>query len=131
MAGELARALNAQSLDIEHARLSPERLASLIGLVDAGTVNLNTAKRVFQQAFASGDDPGAIVEREGLAQVSDSGAIDAAVEEVLSAKAAEVERFRNGEEKVFGFLVGQVMRALRGKGNPAVVNEVLRRKLGG
>ncbi len=131
MTGELARALNAAGLGIEDAKVSPERLASLIALVNAGTINLNTGKRVFQLAFSSGDDPRAIVEREGLAQVSDEGAIGSVIDGVLASNAAEVERYRSGEEKVFGFLVGQAMKALQGKGNPQLVRELLAAKLKG
>jgi len=131
MAGELARALNTAGLGIEETRISPSQLAGLIGLVAAGTINLNTAKKVFQKAFEAGEDPKAIVDREGLAQVSDEGAIASAIDEMLAANAAEVERFRAGEEKVLGFLVGQAMKALKGKGNPSLVNEILRNKLTG
>jgi aspartyl-tRNA(Asn)/glutamyl-tRNA(Gln) amidotransferase subunit B len=131
MGGELARALNAAGLEIDASRVSPGRLAGLIALVAAGTVNLNTAKRVFLRAFESGEDPSAIVEREGLAQVTDEDAIEKAVEGVIAGNAGEVERFRAGEEKVFGFLVGQAMKALKGKGNAKLVNEILRAKLAG
>ena len=131
MSGELARALNAAGLGVASSRVSPARMAALIGLVANGTINLNTAKRVFQRAFDDGDDPAAIVEREGLAQVSDTGAIEAAVDEVLSAHTDHVERFRAGEEQVAKFLMGQVMKALKGKGNPKLVDEILRRKLAG
>ncbi len=131
MAGEVSRAINAAGSSIEEARVSPQRLAALIAAVGAGTVNLNTAKRVFQLAFESAEDPADIIEREGLGQVSDTSAIERAIEQVLAENAPEVERFRAGEEKVLGFLVGKAMRALGGKGNPKLVNETLRRALGG
>jgi aspartyl-tRNA(Asn)/glutamyl-tRNA(Gln) amidotransferase subunit B len=130
MSGEVSRALNAAGGTIEEARVSPPRLAALIAAVKSGTVNLNTAKRVFQLAFASGDDPAGIIAREGMAQVSDTAEIEKAIEQVLAENAPEVERFRAGEEKVLGFLVGKAMRALGGKGNPKLVNEVLHRALG-
>jgi aspartyl-tRNA(Asn)/glutamyl-tRNA(Gln) amidotransferase subunit B len=130
MAGELARWLGAHGVEISSSPVGPAGLAKLIGLVAAGTVNLNTAKRVLQQAFETGKDPGDIVAEQDLAQVSDAGPIDAAIAEVLAANATEAERFRAGEEKVFGFLVGQVMKALGGRGNPALVRERLRSTLG-
>ena len=80
--------------------------------------------------FRTGKDPDAVVAEKGLAQVSDSGAIEAAVDQVLAAQAAEVEKYRAGKQQVFGFLVGQVMKALKGKGNPQRVNELLKQKLG-
>jgi aspartyl-tRNA(Asn)/glutamyl-tRNA(Gln) amidotransferase subunit B len=131
MAGELARALNTAGIGIAEARVSPARLAELIRLVGSGTVNLNTAKRVFQQAFESGDDPGAIIEREGLAQISDESALASAIANVVAAHPKEVGRYRAGEEKVFGFLVGQVMRETKSKANPALVNDLLRKVLTG
>ncbi|MFN2641757.1 MAG: Asp-tRNA(Asn)/Glu-tRNA(Gln) amidotransferase subunit GatB [Actinomycetota bacterium] len=129
MAGELGRALNNAGVGIQDARVSPAQLADLIRLVGAETVNLNTAKRVFQMAFESGDDPGVIIGREGMAQVSDEGALATAIAAVVASNATEVERFRAGEEKVFGFLVGQVMRETKGKANPALVNDLLRKVL--
>ncbi len=129
MSGELARALNAAGLGIGEARVSAAGLAALIVLVRDGTINLNTAKKVFQVAFEAGADPAALVAERGLAQVSDTSQIDAAVAEVLGSNTKEVERFRAGEEKVFNFLFGQVMRSLDGKGKPDAVRESLRRAL--
>jgi len=130
MSGELARALNSAVLGIEDSRVTPAALAKLIALVRDGTINLNTAKKVFQDAFAEGVDPAELVAQRGLAQVSDSGAIAGVVAEVLAANAAEVERYRSGEDKVFGFLMGQVMKALKGQGKPDAVQGVLREALG-
>jgi aspartyl-tRNA(Asn)/glutamyl-tRNA(Gln) amidotransferase subunit B len=117
MSGELARALNTAGLGIEDARVTP-------------SINRNTAKKVFQDAFESGGDPAAIVAERGLAQVSDESAIAAAVAQVLVDNAAMVERFRSGEEKVFGALMGAAMKALKGQGKPDVVQRVLRKQLG-
>ena len=126
MTGELARALNTAGHDIEAAVLRPPQLASLIAAVKDGTVNLNTAKKVFLDAYERGADPLALIEEQGLTQVSDDAAVRAIVDEVLAQNVAEVERFRAGEEKVFGFLVGQVMKASKGQASPQVVNAVLR-----
>ncbi|MGZ4145233.1 MAG: Asp-tRNA(Asn)/Glu-tRNA(Gln) amidotransferase subunit GatB [Actinomycetota bacterium] len=131
MAGELARALNSAGDTIEDARVGVKELAALIAAVKDGKVTLNTAKKAFQDAYVAGKSPLAIVEEQGLKQVSDDGAVEAIVDEVLSANQAEVERFRAGEEKVFKFLVGQVMKATKGRASPQVVDRVLRARLGG
>ncbi|HJR19380.1 MAG TPA: Asp-tRNA(Asn)/Glu-tRNA(Gln) amidotransferase subunit GatB [Actinomycetota bacterium] len=131
MAGELARALNTAGLGIAESRIEAAALAALIKLVSDGTINLNTAKKVFQDAFEAGTDPSALVAERGLAQVSDEGPIKAAIAEVLAANQKEVERFRAGEEKVVGFLMGQAMKALKGQGKPDVVQRLLREALGG
>jgi aspartyl-tRNA(Asn)/glutamyl-tRNA(Gln) amidotransferase subunit B len=131
MSGELARALNTAALSIEDARIPPAGLARLIELVRDGTINLNTAKKVFQDAFSSGADPASMVAEKGLGQVSDTSEIALVVAEVLSENAAMVERFRSGEEKLFNALFGQVMKALKGRGNPDGVKDALRKALGG
>ena len=129
MAGELARALNAAGLGIGESRIAAAQLAALIALVADGTINLNTAKKVFQEAFEAGVDPTRMVAERGLAQVSDEGPIKAAIADVLAANPREVERFRAGEEKVVGFLMGQAMKALKGQGKPDVVQRLLREAL--
>jgi len=130
MLGDLAALLNAEGIAIGDARVTPAMLAELIGLVEDGTISGKQAKQVFAEAAETGDAPGAIVEARGMKQVSDTGAIEAAVAAVLEANPAEVESYRGGKTSVIGFFVGQVMREMRGQGNPAVVNEVLRRMLG-
>jgi len=129
MAGELARALNTHGHDISQSMLSAHDIARLIGAVGDGVVNLNTAKKVFQDAYSQGKTPMLLIDEQGLRQVSDDTAIRAIVDEVLVANPSEVERYRAGEDKVFGFLVGQVMRAAKGQAAPAVVNDVLKRAL--
>jgi len=131
MAGELARALNTAGVGIEETRISPAQLAGLIALVRDDTINLNTAKRVFQDAFESGVDPANLVAERGLAQVSDESAIAGVIDEVLASNASEVVRYRSGEDKVFGFLMGQAMKALKGQGKPDTVQRILRRALDG
>jgi aspartyl-tRNA(Asn)/glutamyl-tRNA(Gln) amidotransferase subunit B len=110
-------------------RFSTEQFARLLKAVDAGKVSLNAAKEVFAEMFRTGKEPEHIIEARGLAQVSDSGAIEAAIVAVLEAHAGEVEKYRSGKKQVFGFLVGQVMKAMKGKGNPALVNQLLRARL--
>jgi aspartyl-tRNA(Asn)/glutamyl-tRNA(Gln) amidotransferase subunit B len=93
------------------------------------TINGRIAKEVFETMVETGDDPASIVDRKGLRQVTDTGAIDAAVDRVLAANADKVADYRAGKEKLFGFFVGQVMKSMAGKGNPALVNETLKQKL--
>ncbi|MFP5223956.1 MAG: Asp-tRNA(Asn)/Glu-tRNA(Gln) amidotransferase subunit GatB [Actinomycetota bacterium] len=129
MAGELARALNARGDDISASKVEATDLATLIDAVGAGKVNLNTAKRAFQRAYEEGRTPMDIVETEGLTQVSDDDALVPLVDEVLSSHPDEVARFKAGEEKLMGFLMGQVMRAARGRGAPDAVKRVLGERL--
>ncbi len=131
MNGEVARLANERGEEPAAWKLTPARLASVLRLVEAGTIGGPGAKQVVEEIFASGGEPEEIVRAKGLAQVSDEGAIEAAVDEVLAAHPAEVARFRGGERKLGGFFVGQVMKRMKGKGNPAVVNALLARKLGG
>ncbi|BDG09902.1 Asp-tRNA(Asn)/Glu-tRNA(Gln) amidotransferase subunit GatB [Anaeromyxobacter paludicola] len=129
--GEVARLANETGLAPRDWKLAPAALASLLRLLDAGTLGGPGAKQVLEVLFREGGDPEAVVKEKGLAQVSDEGAIEAAVDEVLAASPVEVERYRGGNRKLIGFFVGQVMKRMRGKGNPAVVNALLEKKLGG
>jgi aspartyl-tRNA(Asn)/glutamyl-tRNA(Gln) amidotransferase subunit B len=127
--GDLFGALNRLGVGIEHSPVSPEQLGALIDLIADGTVSGRLAKEVFAEMVASGTDPAAIVEAKGLRQVTDTGAIAAAIEAVLTANADKVAQYRAGRDKLYGFFVGQVMRATQGKADPALVNELLRKKL--
>ena len=130
--GEVTRGLNDNGLSIEQCPVSPQRCwPDLLALIDAGTISGKIAKTVFDEMWKSGKEPAAIVEEQGLVQVSDTGAIEAIIDEIIAANAGQVEEFRGGKEKVFGFFVGQVMKASKGKANPAVVNELLLGKLKG
>jgi aspartyl-tRNA(Asn)/glutamyl-tRNA(Gln) amidotransferase subunit B len=131
MNGEVARLANERGEVPSAWKLTPARLAAILKLLDAQTIGGPGAKQVLEEVFASGADPEEVVRARGLAQVSDAGALEAAVDQVLAAAAAEVERYRGGNKKLLGFFVGQVMKATKGKGNPAVVNELLRKKLDG
>ncbi|HEX2197998.1 MAG TPA: Asp-tRNA(Asn)/Glu-tRNA(Gln) amidotransferase subunit GatB [Burkholderiales bacterium] len=128
--GELAAALNRDGKDIASCPVSAGMLAGIIRRVNDGTISGKAAKQVFEVMWSKGGDADDIIEREGLRQMSDAGALDKAVEEVLAANARQVADYRAGKEKAFNSLVGQVMKATRGKANPAQVNELLRKKLG-
>jgi aspartyl-tRNA(Asn)/glutamyl-tRNA(Gln) amidotransferase subunit B len=129
--GELSAALNESGVPVEQAPVSPRQLAGLIARVADGTINNKTAKDVFAALWArEGDSADAIIEARGLKQISDAGAIEKIVDEVLAANPKSVEEFRAGKEKAFNALVGQAMKATRGKANPQQVNEILRRRLG-
>ncbi len=130
MNGEVARLANERGEAPSAWKLTPARLAEILRLLDAQTIGGPGAKAVLEEVFATGAEPGEVVRAKGLAQVSDTGAIEAAVDAVLAASAAEVERYRAGNKKLMGFFVGQVMKATKGKGNPAVVNALLKKKLG-
>jgi len=129
--GELFGALNRKGLDIADTPVPAARLGGLIDLIVDGTISNRIAKDVFEDMVETGRDAAAIVEEKGLRQMSDSGAIEAVVDELIAGNPGQVEQFRAGNEKVLGWFVGQVMKATQGKANPKLVNDVLRRKLAG
>ncbi|MCL4847889.1 MAG: Asp-tRNA(Asn)/Glu-tRNA(Gln) amidotransferase subunit GatB [Acidobacteria bacterium] len=131
MMGEMARVMNERQLAFDALAVAPEGLAALLGLVAAGRITSGIAKGVFETMVETGDDPGLIVEREGLASVDDEAAIVEAVGRVLEAHGDAVATYRSGKPQTFGFLMGQVMKALKGKADPTRVSEVLRRTLDG
>jgi aspartyl-tRNA(Asn)/glutamyl-tRNA(Gln) amidotransferase subunit B len=104
-------------------------LAELVRLIDEGKISGKSAKTVFEQLVDSGRPPGEIVAEKGLEQLSDASAIEVAVQQVIAANARQVSQYLAGNEKVFGFLVGQVMKATRGKANPQTVNDILKKRL--
>ena len=130
MLGEVSRTLNDRGLDLARLPLTPEHLGELIQLVQAGTINLNTAKeQVFPALLAGAGAPGAIVAQQGLGQVSDPGAIEALVGATLAAHPAQLEQYRAGKDSLRGFFVGQIMKAGKGKLNAQIINEALERAL--
>ena len=130
--GEVTRALNEDSnRGIADCPVTPALLADLLKLMEKGTISGKIAKTVFDEMYKSGKAPAAIVEEKGLVQVSDTGAIEAMIDEVLEKNPGQVAEYRGGKETLFGFFVGQVMRASKGKANPALVNELLLKKLNG
>jgi aspartyl-tRNA(Asn)/glutamyl-tRNA(Gln) amidotransferase subunit B len=130
--GELAAALNKAEIDISRSPIPANVLAGILARIGDGTLSGKTAKKVFDVAWTQG--PGAsvdgIIEKEELRQISDAGAIEKLVDEVLARNPGQVKEYRAGKEKAFNSLVGQVMKASQGKANPAQVNEILRKKLG-
>ena len=127
--GELARLLNATGTSIDDLAFAPVRLVELIRLVDDGTLSMGMARTVFEDMFESGDAPGAVAERRGLVQISDAGAVQAAVDEAIEGNPQPVADYLAGRDAALGFLVGQVMRITRGKANPQVAGDLLRQRL--
>jgi len=127
--GDLMGALNAVGQDISQSPIAPERLGGLVALIRQGGISGKMAKEVFAKMFASGEAAMAIVEREGLKQISDTGALEQIVDEVLQQNTKQVDQYKSGKTAVLGFLVGQVMKASRGQANPGVVNDLLKKKL--
>jgi aspartyl-tRNA(Asn)/glutamyl-tRNA(Gln) amidotransferase subunit B len=131
MLRDLRETLADLELEIEATRLTPEMLAGLMALVDRGVTTARSARELLPVLVREGGDPAALVRERGLETVSDAGVLEAAVAAVLAENAENAERYRNGEEKVLNFLMGQVMRRTGGKASPAQVRELLARKLGG
>ncbi|TWA87473.1 aspartyl/glutamyl-tRNA(Asn/Gln) amidotransferase subunit B [Azospirillum brasilense] len=129
--GELFGYLNKAGKEIEESPVSAENLGGLIDLIADNTISGRIAKEVFEAMFETGERPADIVEKKGLRQVTDTGAIESSIDAVLAANADKVAEFRSGKDKLFGFFVGQVMKATQGKANPALVNEILMAKLKG
>ena len=129
MMGDFYAALNRTGRSIEDSPVSAAALGELLDLMADATINGRIAKDVLEAMVDEGKAAAAIVEERGLRQVTDTGAIDAAVESVLAANAGKLAEYRAGKDKLFGFFVGQVMKAMAGKGNPALVNEALKRRL--
>jgi len=127
--GDLFAALNRTGNTIETSPVTAEALGKLLDLMADNTINGRIAKTVFDAMVETGKDPAAIVDERGLRQVTDTSAIDDAVAKVLAANAQMVAEYKSGKDKLFGFFVGQVMRTMGGKGNPALVNQALKRKL--
>ncbi len=128
--GDLSAALNKAELDIADSRIGAGQLAGLLARIQDGTLSGKLAKQVFEAMWSEGGEADAIIEARGLKQMSDSGEIERIIDEVMAANDRSVEEFRSGKEKAFNALVGQVMKASKGKANPAQVNDLLRKKLG-
>jgi aspartyl-tRNA(Asn)/glutamyl-tRNA(Gln) amidotransferase subunit B len=127
---DLFGALNRLGKSIVDSPVSPAQGAELLGLIADGTISNTLGKQVFEIMLETGDDAGKIVEERGLKQTSDTGAIEAVIAEVMANNADKVAEYRGGKDKLFGFFVGQTMKAMAGKANPAVVNELLKKTLG-
>ncbi|MEC8664485.1 MAG: Asp-tRNA(Asn)/Glu-tRNA(Gln) amidotransferase subunit GatB [Pseudomonadota bacterium] len=127
---ELLGALNKEDKELSESPITAEQLGGLIDLISDNTISGKIAKDVFAEMFETGKDASAIVEEKGLKQVTDTGAIEAIIDEVIAENPDNVEAYRGGKDKLFGFFVGQVMKKSQGKANPALVNELLKAKLG-
>ena len=128
--GELTRELNHSGTDASASPVSPGQLVSLLQLVEQGTISLKVAREIFPEVYSSGKTPEQIVQEKGLLKVSDEGALDKIIGDVLAKNPTQVAQFKEGKQQVLGFLVGQVMKASGGKANPGKVNELLKKKLG-
>lgn len=127
---ELLGALNKDEKKLSQSPISAEQLGGLIKLISNNTISGKIAKDVFAEMYKTGQDADKIVEAKGLKQVTDTGAIEAIIDQVIADNPDNVEKYRGGKDKLFGFFVGQVMKASQGKANPAIVNELLKKKLG-
>jgi aspartyl-tRNA(Asn)/glutamyl-tRNA(Gln) amidotransferase subunit B len=126
---DVLRVAKESNFTIEAFPVSPAHLSAMINLIADGTISGKIAKDVFEEMLATGEAPRSIVERKGLMQISDTGAIEAIIDEILAANAGQVEQYRAGKSQVFGFFVGTAMKAMKGKANPKVVNDLLKKKL--
>ena len=127
--GDLSGALNADGKDITESPVSATHLGELVGLIRKNEISGKLAKEIFPKMFLSGEEPRVIMEREGLTQISDTGALEKIIDEVIVANPKQVEQYKGGKTAVIGFLVGQIMKASRGQANPAAVNELLKKRL--
>ncbi len=127
--GDFLRLVNAANQEVAQSRVTPENLAELLTLVDQGIISGKIAKDVFEEMFASGKSPKSVIEEKGLVQISDTGELEKLAEEILAKNPGSVSDYRGGKEKALGFLVGQIMKATRGKANPKLANEILLQKL--
>ena len=128
--GDFAKLLNDENKQINESLVTPQLLVDMLSLIENGTISGKIAKTVFEEMYRTGKNADVIVKEKGLVQISDESGIETIVDEILSNNADEVKRFREGETKLMGFFVGQVMKATKGKANPKMVNELLRKKLG-
>jgi len=129
--GEVNAQLNRDGLDMSQCPISAQQLGGMLQRISDGTISNSGAKEVFRSMWADGGDADAIIEAKGLKQVSDSGAIEALVDEIIAANAEKVAEYRSGKDKLFGFFVGLAMKASKGKANPAQLNDILKQKLAG
>jgi len=129
--GEVARAVNEGEVDLSAPRFKAAQVAQVYGLQDAGTLSSTAAKEVLAEVLRTGKDPAQVVSEKGLAQVSDSSALEAVVDSVIAKNPGEAEKYKAGKKALLGFFVGAAMRELKGKGNPGVLNDLFKKRLGG
>ena len=127
---EISKRLNAEEIGIESAQVTAQQLAQIIQRIQDGTISHNAARQVFDALWrGEASDADAVIEAKGLKQMNDTGALEKIIDEIIAANPANVEQYRAGKDKAFNALVGQVMKASKGKANPQQVNELLRAKL--
>jgi aspartyl-tRNA(Asn)/glutamyl-tRNA(Gln) amidotransferase subunit B len=129
--GDILRFMNEEKQDITACKITPHALADLIRLIDGGTISGKIAKEVFEQMYKTGKPAAAIIAENGLVQITDEGALVQAITDVIAASPKQLEQYRGGRDKVFGFFVGQVMKATQGKANPQLLNDLLKKMLAG
>jgi aspartyl-tRNA(Asn)/glutamyl-tRNA(Gln) amidotransferase subunit B len=129
--GEVSAQLNRDGLDMTQCPISAQQLGGMLARIADGTISNSGAKEVFRTMWAEGGEADAIIEAKGLKQVSDSGAIETLVDEIIAGNADKVAEYRSGKDKLFGFFVGLAMKASKGKANPAQLNDILKKKLEG
>ena len=123
--GDFARMLNEKEIEIDESKVTEENLASLIMLIDKGTISSKIAKQIFEEMFETGEDAKTIVEKRGLVQISDEGAIKEICQRVVDANPQSIIDYKAGKDRALGFLVGQIMKETKGKANPQIVNKLL------
>jgi len=129
--GDVLRLLNEEKRDIRDCPVKPESLAAMIRFIEDGTISGKIAKDVVEEMYRTGKPPKAVIEEKGLVQITDEGAVADAIRKVIEANPAQLAQYRSGKDKVFGFFVGQVMKATQGKANPKLVNDLLKKMLAG
>lgn len=129
--GEMLRLLKADEREIDDLTMKAEDLGALIKLIKSGTISNSIGKTVFEEMYKTGKAPDVIVKEKGLMQISDTGAIEKAIDEVMAASPQQLAEYRSGKDKLFGFFVGQVMKKMAGKANPGMINDILKKKLSG
>ncbi len=127
--GDMLRLVNQERVKMDELKLQPEQLWEMLKMIDAGTINGKIAKSVFELMFKTGKGPEEIVTEQGLVQISDSGQLEALAAKVIGANPKSVADYLGGKEQAFGFLVGQMMKETKGRANPRVVNQLLRKEL--
>ena len=128
--GELSGALNRDGLEVDASRVPATALAGLLARIGDDTISGKLAKEVFEAMWSEGRGADEIIDARGLRQITDTGAIEQAIDAIMAANPKQLAEYRSGKDKLFGFFVGQVMKATQGKANPAQLNELLKRKLG-
>ena len=129
--GDVLRFLNEEKKEIGDCPIAPASLAEMILLIQDGTISGKMAKEVSEEMYRTGKAPEAIIKEKGLVQITDEGALAGTIAEIIGKNPAQVAQYRAGKEKVFGFFVGQVMKATQGKANPQLINDLLKKMLAG